>query len=278
MTKNIFKPEHINATEKDLAGNHGIGRYIFLPGSDGRAKEIAGHFDNMTVIEHPRAHNVYLGTMTHQGKKIDVASVSSGMGCPSMEIILHELFHLGAKRFLRIGTAASLQPEVRVGDIVNVQASVRDENTTTHYAPLEVPAVASLEFTSAILLAAEKLNLSAELHTGLAHCKSSLYAREFLAGPKAEEHKAYLDFLCRYGVLASEMETAALFVQSQFYNHQLSRQGQAPSTRVLAGAILAIAGTLEGFDHTPKASDAIHHSITLAIETVKTLAAQEWEE
>jgi len=41
MFKRHFKPEHINATPEDLAGNNRIGRYILLPGSDGRAQEIA---------------------------------------------------------------------------------------------------------------------------------------------------------------------------------------------------------------------------------------------
>src|SRR5476651_2489588 len=135
MFKRPFKPEHINATAEDFAGNHGIGRYILLPGSDGRAKEIAQHFDNLVTKSHHRAHNVYLGTLSCDGKIIDVATVSTGMGCPSMEIILHELFHLGAKRFLRVGTAGSLQPWIKIGSIVNALASVRDENTSTRYLP-----------------------------------------------------------------------------------------------------------------------------------------------
>ncbi|OGT47181.1 MAG: hypothetical protein A3E83_01950 [Gammaproteobacteria bacterium RIFCSPHIGHO2_12_FULL_41_20] len=278
MAKHLFTPHHLNATPHDLSGNHGIGRYILLPGSDGRAQEIAKHFNNVTVKSHPRAHNLYLGTITCQGEKIAVATVASGMGCPSMEIILHELFHLGAKRFLRIGTAGSLQSAVKVGDFVNVQASVRDENTTVHYAPLEVPAIASLEYTSAVLLAAEKLDFIERLHTGVVHCKSSLYAREFSAGPRHKENDAYIELLTNCGVLATEMETAALFIQSQLYNHQLSLQGKAHH-RVLAGAIMAIIATVEQFDQPEKKVNAtIQDSISLAIEAVKTLAIQELDD
>lgn len=277
MQKTPFKPYHMNATPDDLAGNDGVGRYVLLPGSDGRAQEIAEHFNNRVMKAHPRGHNMYLGTITHERKKIDVATISSGMGCPSMEIILHELFHLGAKRFLRVGTAGSLQSGfVKIGDIVNVQASVRDERTTTHYAPLEFPAVASLEFISAILLTAERLGLSNVLHTGIVHCKDSLYAREFGAGPKAVENDANLKLLTDLGVLASEMETAALFVQSQLYNYQLIQQGMTPNNRVLAGAILGIIATPhQGFQDTPHVKNAVINSIQLAIETIKTLAMQE---
>ncbi|MHB1948369.1 MAG: phosphorylase family protein, partial [Gammaproteobacteria bacterium] len=147
MYETIFKPHHINATPADLDGNNGIGRYIFLPGSEGRAKEIADRFDRVDVKHHQREHNLYLGTIKADGKKIDVAAIATGMGCPSTEIIVHELFNLGAKRFLRVGTSGSLQPGlIHAGDIINVQASVRDEDTTRHYAPLELPAISSLEF------------------------------------------------------------------------------------------------------------------------------------
>src|SRR3990167_7100847 len=92
MHKKLFKPHHLNASIDDLAGNDGIGMYIFLPGSEGRAKEIAQHFNHLSVKEHHRGHNLYVGYLLHENKKIEVAAVASGMGCPSMEIILHELF------------------------------------------------------------------------------------------------------------------------------------------------------------------------------------------
>lgn len=276
MKEKDFIPQHLNASIDDLAGNDGIGRYILLPGSDGRAKAIAEHFSDVRAKIHPRAHNLYLGNLTDQGKTIAVAAVASGMGCPSMEIILHELYHLGAKRFLRIGTAGSLQPsKVKVGDLIDVQASVRDENTTTHYMPSEVPAVASVKFTSAIFHTAERLGLLNKLHTGIVHCKGSLYAREFSAGPRSSENEAYMSLLSRYGVLASEMETAALFIQSQLYNYEIHKQGDTPPCRVLAGAILAIISVGDHFIHDKTLEDAMELSITLGLETIKTLASEE---
>ena len=276
MFKTSFKPYHINATNADFAGNDGIGRYVLLPGSDGRAQEIAEHFDHVSVKHHPRNHNVYFGTLTCDGRRIDVATVSTGMGCASAEIILHELFHLGAKRFLRVGTASTLQPNfIKEGSLVNVQASVRDEGTTRHYAPLELPAIASLEFVTSILVAAEKLGMTEEVHTGIVHCKSSLYAREFAAGPRAPENQAYVNLLVQSGVLASEMETATLFIQTQLYNYQLMQQGDMPQNRVLAGAILAIIDSFDVLEEYAHNQSAINNSTELAIECVKILATQE---
>ncbi len=268
-----FVPHHVAVTADDLAGNGEIGRYIFMPGSDGRAKEIASHFYKMKAKPHPRGHHVYLGTLQADGQTIDVATVSTGMGCSSMEIILHELYHLGAKRFLRIGTAGTLQPDlVKVGDIINVQASVRDEGTTRHYTPIEVPAVASLEYVSSCLLAAEHLRLLNSIRTGIVHCKDSLYARELASGPRSLENQAYLNLLTKSGILASEMETATLFIQAQLYNYQLLQKGEGPAFRVLAGAILGVIGN---FEQSPEADVAIQHSIEIALEMIKILAAQE---
>jgi uridine phosphorylase len=260
--KNNFTPSHLNAAAEDFAGNAGIGRYVFLPGSDGHAQEIAGYFKNMTVQSHHRAHHLYLGTLDCDGVELEVAAISTGVGCPSAEVIMHELFSLGAKRFLRVGTAASLQPDfVRAGDLINVQASVRDECTTMNYAPQGFPAIASLELTSSIMLAAESIGLESLLHTGIAHCKSSLYAGDDLR----------LLALTNTGVLASEMETATIFIQSQIYNHQLQTLGNTPANRVLAGAILLVSG---GMDDV-KEKKARKNSMELALEAVKTLAIQE---
>jgi len=277
IKNNEYKPYHLNASADDLAGNNGIGRYILLPGSDGRAKEISKQFDQLTIKSHDRGHNLYLGTIVHKKKPIAVAAVSSGMGCPSMEIILHELFHLGGKRFLRLGTAGSLQPNlVKLGDLVNAQAAVRDEDTTDDYVPAGFPANASPECITAILEAAKLLGLAGYLHTGLVHCKSSFYAREFGEGPKNQINKNYINLLTKCGVLASEMETSALFILSQLYNYQLMQKGNGPAFRVLCGAILSIvadpAHSTDPFATAAQSAKTITNMTNLSLETIRLLA------
>jgi uridine phosphorylase len=277
MSNFLNTPHHINATPEDLTGNNGIGRYILLPGSEARAKSIAEHFEDVNVHPHPRGHHLYTGTLNDNGINIDVAAISSGMGCPSIEIILHELFHLGGRRFLRVGTAGSLQKDlIKIGDIVNAQASVRDESTTSDYAPISIPAIASFQMIDAINLAAKNNNLAQHTFTGIVHCKNSFYAREFYAGPRAIENKEYMQLLIDYGVLASEMETAALFIQSQLYHHQLSSRGSGPDCKVLSGAILGIGALPPDIFMTPEQeSDLTSNIINLALTTIKLLAASE---
>jgi len=126
------------------------------------------------------------------------------------------------------------------------------------------------------LQASEKLGLRKQLHTGTVHCKSSFYAREFGAGPIADKNNAYIDLLANAGVLATEMETAALFIQSQLYNHQLIQQGQDSLHRVLCAALLAIVAIPPTEFATPEqAADIVNREIDLALESIKQLASNE---
>lgn len=270
INKSHFTPYHINASEADMKGNDEIGRYVFLPGSNGRAEEIAQHFDNLKVKKHARGHHLYLGEIHHKGQKIEVASIATGMGCPSLEIILHELYAIGGRRFLRVGTAGTLQSKfVNIGDLVNVSAAVRDENTSQDYMPLEVPAMASQEFVVAIQKAAQKLQPNNKIATGIVHCKNSFYAREFGFGPKGEENLAYMELLKRCGVLATEMETSALFTQAQYYNYEQMHLGDTRSHRVLAGALLGIlADPPDYFASAEESKSLIERLIETALQSM----------
>lgn len=245
-----FKPEHINANHEDFMGNKGRGRYILFPGSDGRAKQIAEQtFNNLSVKESPRRHNLYLGTIGEGSQKIDVASISSGMGTPSLDIIFNELVRLGAKRFLRIGTAGLMQPQfMKGGDFAVATGAVRDEGATRNYVPPEYPAIASIDMVIAAQIAAKKLGCENKTHFGLMHSKDSLYAREFEEGPMVKKNKEYMDILRNAGVVASEMEASMLFVLAALFNHKLNPKGvKSDVDRIKAGAICLILGEKDDF-------------------------------
>ncbi|MDY0004135.1 MAG: uridine phosphorylase, partial [Polyangia bacterium] len=198
-----FVPHHLTAEPADLEGNHGRGRYLLLPGSDGRAALIAERLSDLVVKRHPRAHNLYLGRLEGDGGQVDLGVISTGMGTPSLDIIVTELFRLGARRFLRVGTCGSLQPRVlRQGALVVPTAAVRDESTSRRYLPPEFPAVASRKVLRAVELAVEERG-EEDVHFGICHSKDSLFAREFGAGPLASENGRYMEILARGGVLAS---------------------------------------------------------------------------
>lgn len=260
-----MKPEHINAAPEDFQGNGANGRYIFFPGSDGRAKQIAERFSNVVVKEHPRRHNLYMGTIEEDGQTIDVASISSGMGTPSLDIICNELLHLGAKRFLRVGTAGLMQPEyMQPGNLVIGTGSVRDEGASKTYVPPEFPAIASLEMVTAAMHAAKKLNRIKSVYTGIMHSKDSLFAREFGQGTMSEENRRYMRILHDAGVVASEMESAMLFILAQIWDHKMRLEKKG---RVFAGALCAVVGEGEAFESEEAIRQMTENLIELSIHT-----------
>jgi len=270
---NNFKAHHINAVSSDFEGNNGFGRYILLPGSDGRAEKISKLFSNLEIKKHARGHNLYKGTIEREGVTVDVGAVSSGMGTPSLDIIVHELFYLGARRILRVGTSGSMQPKrIRVGDLVIPTACVRDESTSKLYMPIEVPATVSPRFFEAVKNATIKLGFRKQTFLGIVHSKDSLYAREFKKGPLAEEHKKYMNTIKKCGVLASEMECSQLFTLGMTLTQELLDKSE--ETNIVdfqTASVLSIIGDDSPFADENLVQQAIEDSIKLSIESLYQL-------
>ncbi len=220
MNKNIdlkFTPFHMNITHKHMEGNNGKGRYILFPGSFSRAKEISESFLDAKVVTHARGHNFHYGHLEHHGRRIDVASISSGMGTPSVEIILTELIRLGATRIIRVGTCGAMQDSIKGSDILVATAAIRDEHATVAYFPKEFPSVASFSLVATIRETAAELKILDRVKLGVFHTKSSLYGREFEAAPKESGNKEYMALVRKYNTIGSEMEAAMLLLFGQYY-------------------------------------------------------------
>ena len=221
MNKNIdleFTPFHMNITHKHMEGNNGRGRYILLPGAFARAKEISESFLDAKVITHPRGHNFHYGHLKHNGKKIDVASVSSGMGTPSVEIILTELIRMGATKIIRVGTCGAMQDSIKGDDILVATAAIRDEQATDAYFPKEFPSVASFSLISDIQQTAVELKMFDKIKIGVFHTKSALYARKFETAPKETKNKEYMTLVRKFNTIGGEMEASMLFMFGQYYD------------------------------------------------------------
>ncbi|HLB57918.1 MAG TPA: nucleoside phosphorylase, partial [Gammaproteobacteria bacterium] len=238
-----------------------------------RAKEIAERFDNVTVQKHSRGHDIYFGTIKgYDDNIIEVASVSSGMGTPSVDIILNELIRLGAKRFLRVGTSGSLQyQKTKLGDLVIANGAVRDEGASLAYLPPEFPAIASFEMLRCAYLASRKLNMKSKTHIGTLHTKDSLYAREFKSGPSEKENARYHEILQDAGIIASEMEASVLFVICACYNQKLQKYGEGYAFRIFAGAVCAIVSNGPDWVDEKQIPKITKDLIDLSVETILQL-------
>ena len=184
-----------------------VGRYVILPGDPKRCVKIAQYFDNPVLIADNREYITYTGKL--DGVKVSVTS--TGIGGPSASIAMEELYRCGADTFVRIGTCGGMQTEIKSGDIVIATAAVRMEGTSREYAPIEYPAVANLDVTNALVEAAKEKGFI--YHTGVVQSKDSFYGQhEPEAMPVGYELINKWEAWKRMGCLASEMESAALFI------------------------------------------------------------------
>lgn len=198
---------HIHCNKGD------VGRYVFLPGDPGRCQSIASYFDNPVHIGMNREYNIYTGTML--GQKVSVCS--TGIGGPSASIAMEELHNIGADTFIRVGTCGGIDLDVRSGDVVIATGAVRFEHTSREYAPIEYPAVANFEVTTALVQAARTLGKRTQV--GVVQCKDSFYGQHSPARmPVSYELLNKWEAWKRLHVKASEMESAALFVVADALN------------------------------------------------------------
>ncbi len=188
-----------------------IGKYIIMPGDPKRCQKIAEHFENSKFVADVREFVTYTGILN--GEKVSVTS--TGIGGPSAAIAIEELSKCGAHTFIRVGTCGGMQENVMGGDIVIATGAVRMEGTSREYAPIEYPAVANVQCVNALMNACKKLNV--QNHVGVVQCKDSFFGQhEPEVMPVSYELENKWQAWLKMGCLASEMESAALFIAGQF--------------------------------------------------------------
>lgn len=188
-------------------GKGDVGRYVILPGDPKRCAKIAKYFDEPVLVADNREYVTYTGYL--DGVKVSVTS--TGIGGPSASIAMEELVMSGADTFIRIGTCGGMQLEVKSGDVVIANGAIRMEGTSREYAPIEFPAVADISVTNALIQAA--VELEKPYHVGVVQCKDSFYGQHAPERmPVSYELLNKWEAWKRMGCLASEMESAALFI------------------------------------------------------------------
>ena len=236
-----------------------VGRYVLLPGDPKRCQKIAAYFEEPQLMADSREYVTYTGLL--DGVKVSVTS--TGIGGPSASIAMEELTRCGADTFVRVGTCGGMQQDILGGDLIIATGAVRMEGTSREYAPLEFPAVADLEVVNALAAAAKELG--AKSHIGVVQCKDSFYGQhEPEKKPVGYELLNKWEAYIRCGVLASEMESAALFVV-------------ASCLRVRCGTVLLTVANQErakaGLSN-PQAHDT-DLAIRTGIEALRRLIAQD---
>ncbi len=192
-----------------LDDSHGA-RYAILPGDPGRVEKIAAYLENPRFLGQNREYTSWIGEVS--GEKVLV--MSTGMGGPSTAIGVEELYQTGVRTMIRVGTCGGMAEKVMGGDLVIANGAVRMEGTSKEYVDIAFPAVADFEVTGALRQAAKELG--AGFHLGVVQCKDSFYGQHAPERmPCGKELQDKWDMWLRAGCLASEMESAALYIVAQ---------------------------------------------------------------
>ena len=239
-------------------GKGDVGRYVILPGDPKRCEKIASYLDDVKLIADSREYVTYTGTL--EGEKVSVTS--TGIGGPSASIALEELVKCGADTFVRVGTCGGMQMDVKSGDIVIANAAIRMEGTSKEYAPVEYPAVAHPDVLLALIEAAKRADVS--WHVGVSQCKDAFYGQhnpELM--PVSYELENKWEAWLRMGAMASEMESAALFIVGSFL-------------RVRVGSLFVVVANQErekkGLDN-PVVHDT-SQAIAIAVDAIREMIVQ----
>jgi len=168
-------------------------RFALLTGNPQRVEKIAKFYD-------PQARHLSI-------------TISTGIGGPSTAIVIEELAKLGIDTFIRLGTSGAIQKFIKLPDLIITTGSVRLDGTSTHYAPIEYPAVANYEIVSALIHAADALSIP--YHVGITASTDSFYPGqeryESFSGYVIKNFQGTLQEWQKLGVLNYEMESATLF-------------------------------------------------------------------
>ena len=202
---NFPSTPHINVQDEI-----GFGKTVLMPGDPLRAKFIAEtFFENPVLVNNVRGVNGYTGY--YKGVKVSV--MASGMGMPAIGIYSHELFNFfGVENIIRVGSAGSIQEHIHVYDLVIGQGACTDSAWANQFhLPGTFAPIADFKLLTEAVKAAEANG--ATYHVGNINSSDVFYGDH----KDVPEGLDSVYGLKKMGVLALEMEAAALYMNAARY-------------------------------------------------------------
>ena len=173
--------------------------------------------------------------------------IQVGIGAPSLAMTIEELMARGARRFVSVGFAGCLQPDLDVGTTVLCKRAIRDEGTSYHYTRASKYAYPSGPLTALLRRGLEAQGV--RVRTGASWTVDAVY----------RETRAEVQMYQAEGVLTVEMEASALF-------------SVARASGAEAAALFTISDILDETGWVPRFVQAKEHLQSLLKQTVLALA------
>ncbi|MCT3399792.1 purine-nucleoside phosphorylase [Lentilactobacillus hilgardii] len=225
---------HIGAKAGEIAST------VLMPGDPLRAKYIA-----KTYLENPvcysQVRNMLGYTGTYKGKKISVQG--SGMGIPSLAIYTTELIkEYGVKTIYRVGSCGGMSPDVKIRDVILGEAGTTDSSiiANTFGAGMYYSPIADFGLLDSAYHTAQEMGINTKV--------GNIFAADRFYNDELDLQK-----LIDYGVLATEMETAGLYLLAAKH-HIKALTILTVSDHLLTGEALSAKERETSFDEMAKLS------------------------
>ena len=195
---------HISAKPGDF------GKTVLMPGDPLRSKFIAENFlEDPVLVNNVRGVHGYTGM--YKGVKVSV--MASGMGMPAIGIYSHELYNAyGVENIIRVGSAGAIQEHIDLYDIVLGQGACTDSNYAAQFhLPGTFAPIADFTLLTEAVKACEAHG--ATYHVGNINSSDVFYG-DHVGVPEGLDSVYGLK---KMGVLALEMEAAALYMNAARY-------------------------------------------------------------
>lgn len=149
-----------------------------------------------------------------------ILSATSGMGAPSLSIVANELYRVGIRHIIRIGTSGSIQSHVCCGSVVISRATLCRHGAANDIAPVEYPSAANPFLTVALVQAAR--DLGCDWHLGITASVDTFYEGQERTETSANPHllrwlRGITEEYRNLNILNYEMEMGTLFKMSGVY-------------------------------------------------------------
>lgn len=154
-----------------------------------------------------------LGTTLYflKGTKKQIGLVGGfGVGGAAVAVLMEELIALGAKQFLSIGYAGSLQNKLAIGDFVLCSKAIRGEGISRHYLPESEYSYPNKELNNAIISTAKDLDIP--LAIGSTWTTDVIY----------RETKPEIKYYQNIGATTVDMEAATIFAVAKYHHVKAS--------------------------------------------------------
>ncbi len=209
---------HIGFGRQDLGDPAPV--MALLCGDPERSRQIAEQTPGVTLLKtlsRQRGLNSYLVNLVN-GRPLLIAT--SGMGGPSLSIVVNELYQVGIRQIIRVGTCGAIADNITTGSVVISKAALCRQGAAEDIAPLEYPAAADPFLTVALVEAARTLDVP--WHLGITASVDTFYEGQERTQSSANPHllrrlQGITDEYRRLNISNYEMEAGTLFKMAGVY-------------------------------------------------------------